>query len=132
MSHATHQVTHNKLHVTLFKSAFQLWLSSLKLASCPPPPASTGTPALLVKTSSFDDMVGPSSPYPDSVSLGAGSTEELVEDAAAAAAAAAATAADVLLPFEVLAGLQPDACVAITSNSRITAWAVDSWAAGDV
>jgi hypothetical protein len=72
-------------------------------------------------------MIGPPSPYPDSVSFGAGSTEELVEDAAAAAAAA-----DVLLPGDLLAGLQPDACVAITSSGRITAWAVDSWAAGGV
>ena len=74
-------------------------------------------------------MIGPPSPYPDSVvslSLGGGSTEDLAEDAATH------TAADVLLPFDVQPGLQPHACVVMKNGSRITAWAVDTWAAGDV
>ncbi len=105
-------------------AAFQLWLTALKLAASPPPPEPSSFSPLLTKTSSFDDMIGPPSPF-TTVSLGGGSTEELVEDVAAAAT-------DVSLPFDVAPGLQPDACVAISNSGRITAWAVDTWPAGDV
>jgi hypothetical protein len=119
-------VTRHTSHVTLIRNtAFQLWQSSLNLASQahPPPPA----PPLLLKTSSLDDMIGPPSPYPDSVasiSLGGASSETLVEDAAAAA--------EVLLACDMQPGLQPDACVVATNGGRVTAWAVDSWPAGGV
>lgn len=69
-------------------------------------------------------MIGPPSPFTP-VSLGGGSTEELVE-------AAVAAAADVVMPFDLAPGLQPDACIVISNGSRITAWAVDTWPAGDV
>ncbi len=113
-------------------AALQLWHSSLSLAASPPPAPSSVSlhsppPALLIKSSSIDDMIGPPSPYPDSVvslSLGGGSTEDLNDDASAAAAAA-----EVVLPFDVQSPLQPDACVVTTTGSRITAWAIDTWAA---
>ena len=69
-------------------------------------------------------MIGPPSPFTP-VSLGGGSTEELVE-------AAVAAAADVVLPFDLPSGLQPDACILISNGGRITAWAVDTWPVGDV
>ena len=108
-------VTHRR------NAAFQLWQTALKLAASPPPPEPN---LLLTKTSSFDDMIGPPSPF-TTVSLGGGSTEELVEDTVAAAA-------DVVLPFDAAPGLQPDACVVISNSGRITAWAVDTWPAGEV
>ena len=49
-----------------------------------------------------------------------------------AAASVLATAADLVLPFDVQPGLQPHACVVMKNGSRITAWAVDTWAAGNV